>query len=443
MKPDVCLGRADDVGKQKPQPACRRHSADMRVLVLFGGVPLWGSEKANTKVFEVMRAAGIHSRFVTNRDWGHESIQPELTRLKLEWTVSPFGPRIGRGLGVRGWLRVAAGVVGTNRVFMREMRNYRPTHLYAMNPEYVLYASPAILLCRMPLIYRIGDSPQVHNAVRRCWWRLLTWRISVLVANCEFIYERCRRAGTPAGKIRVIYSTATGADSVNEVAYSGTRRLRVTHYRNNGMAHEWIEIEREDRCLTVVFCGQLSEAKGVGVLVAAALKLIQEGLPLRVLIAGDYSWKNEYAHELIRQVQQSGAAGIRFLGYVNNTADLWSLADLHVCPSCWDEPLSNTVLEAKQAGVASVVFPTGGLPETVEHGVNGWLCDAADEAALERALRHYLENPEEARQQGSAAKKNAETKFGLERFRQQWADVFAGTVQGGWRRKANGNLEVK
>jgi len=76
---------------------------------------------------------------------------------------------------------------------------------------------------------------------------------------------------------------------------------------------------------------------------------------------------------------------IEFAGFVEPRSFLRGL-DLLVVPSTWHEPLGRVVHEAYAEGVPVLVTPMGGMVEIVEHGVTGYLADAADASALARAL---------------------------------------------------------
>lgn len=62
-------------------------------------------------------------------------------------------------------------------------------------------------------------------------------------------------------------------------------------------------------------------------------------------------------------------------GYVEDTtrmADIYNAADLFVIPSLEDN-LPNTVMEAMACGTPCVGFDTGGIPEMIDHGRNGYV----------------------------------------------------------------------
>jgi len=80
-------------------------------------------------------------------------------------------------------------------------------------------------------------------------------------------------------------------------------------------------------------------------------------------------------------------------------------------------------IEAKQAGIPSVVFPTGALPEIIVHGENGWLCSAPTAAALAEGIEYFLADPDRLERAGRAARVSLEP-FSRERFSEAWWQVF-------------------
>ena len=89
----------------------------------------------------------------------------------------------------------------------------------------------------------------------------------------------------------------------------------------------------------------------------------------------------------------------------------------------------NVVLEAKLCGKPSVVFPTGGLPELIEHGVDGYICRDCTVEALGDGIDYFVKNPDARYASGKAARRSLEEKFGQQRFRHEWSEAFLTTAR--------------
>ena len=394
-------------------------SASPRVLVAFGGIPLHGQERANIQVLRALRDQGADVLFVTERNYGHESIQPELDRLGFKWTRGTYPLRWSRGMSIRDVGRQIRDMIRANTDFVRAAREFRPTHIHMVSERFLADLLPAVWWLRKPVVFRLGDLPRQHRSLFRALWRwVYIPTVTQFVGNAGFVESALLEAGVPARKLRRIYSVAP------ERALDAPSDLDA-----DLLAEANGEAPYAGR--TVVYMGQLNEEKGVHQLVEAAIALCQDRDDVRFLIAGDYAWENPFAQNLIASVETAGLKErIRFLGYTKDVPRLLSIADIHVAPSVYEEPLANTVLEAKRAGVPSVVFPSGGLPEVVvESGRDAVLCREKTPEALAEGLTHYLDlNADALADAGRAAQESLAT-LGItpEVFAREWANVYATT----------------
>ena len=372
-----------------------------RILVLFGNVPLYGNERANIETLSALQHAGAEVLFLIRSYWTKETIQPELARQGLRFVEVPYFESVRRGVSPAIWLRNIVGVMSGSFRLLRLLRTTKATHIHVGSTAWVLNFIPALLITRVPLILRAGDVPPQHHLLWRLVWKYARRRAAVIVCDSYFVRDELVALGADPKKCDVIYAPAPARETVP--------RLRS---------------HKATAQLTVLYVGQITESKGVDVLVRVATRLIQE-YPVKFVIAGDYSGRNSFGQALVNRVAQSGLKEvIRFTGFVGDIEGLYSDADLHVVPSVWKEPYGLTVLESKQRGVASVVFPMGGLRETVEHGVDGWVCSAATETELERALRHYFEHPELCDTQGKAAHLSLTCRLKVHEYATRWTQVY-------------------
>src|SRR5690606_3438035 len=307
---DAKLATAPHPAEARPTPRCPR--AATRVLVLFGNIPLLGHERGNIQVFNALKARGVDALFVTHKEYGHEYIQPELDRLGHRWDVATFPRLFSRGMDLGTWVARLRSTARGAVEFWRIGRAYEPTHVHTGHVMHFLALLPVIRLLRVPVVYRLGDAPQQHRPLFRFLWRrVIIPHVSRFVCVSEYIRELLLQAGASPEKTTVIYS------------YPSQRPADLAP----------APIEPFDG-RTVLYMGQLSEEKGVDLLVEAAISLCKEHDDVRFLLAGDYTWQNPFAEALIQQVERLGLSDrIRFLGYVEDVPGLLAAADLHVCPS--------------------------------------------------------------------------------------------------------------
>jgi len=134
-----------------------------------------------------------------------------------------------------------------------------------------------------------------------------------------------------------------------------------------------------------VFTGRLAREKGVATLLGALARARAEGTAMRLRVVGD----GPLRPSLERLTSELGLGdAVKFTGWLpldrveEQLADAWAL----VAPSLWAEPLGLTALEAVVRGIPVIASVTGGLAETVEHGVSGLLFPNGDADALAACL---------------------------------------------------------
>jgi len=127
------------------------------------------------------------------------------------------------------------------------------------------------------------------------------------------------------------------------------------------------------------------------------------------------------------RAQQPDLAGaVNFLGFREDVPALLARASVHCCPSLPElrEGFGLVVLEAKLAGLPSVVTPSGNLPEMIDHRRDGWICERTDSGAVADGLEYFLRRPDELAAAGRAAMASAE-RYNERRFTDAWTRVFA------------------
>ncbi len=103
-------------------------------------------------------------------------------------------------------------------------------------------------------------------------------------------------------------------------------------------------------------------------------------------------------------------ADVRFLGKIDSVAPLLAGAALFLLPS-QSESFGLSALEALACGVPVVASRVGGVPEVVQHGVTGWLCDLGDVEAMAAAAIHVLSDATRWQAASDAAAADARARF--------------------------------
>lgn len=169
--------------------------------------------------------------------------------------------------------------------------------------------------------------------------------------------------------------------------------------------------------ITILHVGRLERIKGIEVLAKAIPEVVAQVPYVRFVFIGQdmkdvkgYSWKARLQHHF----RETGVEeNVLLLGGVDQSTLLawYRSADIAVVPSLNYESFSYTCAEAMAAGLSIVASRIGGIPETIDDGVNGRLVNPGDHKGIARALLNLIQNEEERQRMGFAGKLKAKAKF--------------------------------
>lgn len=266
------------------------------------------------------------------------------------------------------------------RIFARE----KPDVVVVNISKDVEVGAVAARLCRIPVVHRVGLLEDYRGTPgERVRHRLLIDRVLV-----------------PSDYLRQGLLTRFPWLQPEEVeAIPNSKRMERFACR-----------ERPDRAEVVVgVTSQLSPSKGHTYLLRAVAKLAEEGVRLRVRVAGTGALEPALRDEAARL----GLADvIDFCGFQRDIPTFLAGLDAYVLPSL-NESFSNAVLEAMSSGLPVIAFEAGGVPEVV--GGAGILTPPRDVPALAAALRRIATDPDLRRSLGSAARARAAEHYDLGR----------------------------
>jgi glycosyltransferase involved in cell wall biosynthesis len=137
---------------------------------------------------------------------------------------------------------------------------------------------------------------------------------------------------------------------------------------------DYLSAERGDGDY-LAFVGRITEDKHVDWAVEVARRA---GLPLRVAAKID-PVDEEYWQSTIRPLFDR--CGVDFLGELEESQKPAFLAGARAMlfPIDWPEPFGLVMIESLAAGTPVIAMRRGSVPEVIEHGVSGSICDSIDE----------------------------------------------------------------
>jgi glycosyltransferase involved in cell wall biosynthesis len=134
----------------------------------------------------------------------------------------------------------------------------------------------------------------------------------------------------------------------------------------------------------LAFLGRICPEKRADLAIKIAA---QSGLPLEIAAKVD-KVDQEYFKSVIEPLLAESKASVEFVGEINEQQkpEFLSGAKALLFPIDWSEPFGLVMIEAMACGTPVIAFNRGSVPEVIDHGVTGFICEDVQGAvgALQR-----------------------------------------------------------
>ncbi len=208
-------------------------------------------------------------------------------------------------------------------------------------------------------------------------------------------------------KISVIYN------GIDENAF---KNITVGTFRAN------YGIDKNDPVIGMV--ANLDQIKRHADLIKAFSIVVGKYRNARLVFAGEGPEKTSLRDLAVRM---NLADRIYFLGNLDNVLSI--IADMDVCVLCSEsEGLSNAVIEYMGCAKPIICTNTGGNPELITNGYNGYLVDVRDADAIARKLELLLSDYKLMREMGNNGYKRFKNNFGIEKMVQSHMNLYSGLL---------------
>jgi len=277
--------------------------------------------------------------------------------------------------------------------FPRFLRLARGSYNVVHTHSYRDYVVPAAA-CRLAAVPVVVMTRHLPHSFRNRVTAFACGRVFYdrIIAISAFIRDRLIRDGVPPSRIALIHN------GIESAPWQGRDTSRVRQ-----------ELGIPESAFVVAGAGRIVPEKGFDYLVRATEVILERGVDVHCLIAGDGD-----KSQLEGVVSSSKVNGrVHLLGFRDDVPDIYAGSDVVAVPSVWDEPFGYSVVEAFAAGRPVVASRTGGMVELVT-GESGYLVPPGRAGAIAEALLELVRDPNKLRRMGKSASVRAED-FTLER----------------------------
>jgi glycosyltransferase involved in cell wall biosynthesis len=167
----------------------------------------------------------------------------------------------------------------------------------------------------------------------------------------------------------------------------------------------------------LAFLGRVSPEKGLDAAITIA---VESRMPLKIAAKVD---KVDYDYFKATIEPLLSLPNIEFIGEIpeGQKAEFLSGAKALLFPINWSEPFGLVMIEAMACGTPVIAFNRGSVPEVVDHGLTGYICD--DIAGAICALKHLDELSRDE------IRARFECRFSAKVMAQHYVDAYAAVSQ--------------
>ncbi|MAM88047.1 MAG: hypothetical protein CME36_12155 [unclassified Hahellaceae] len=273
--------------------------------------------------------------------------------------------------------------------YARSLRKQGFSVVHAFFNDASVIAPPTMRLAGLKTLISRRDMGFWYSGTYLKALRLTGRCVHAAVCNSKAVAEITSRfEKMPPGKIHVIYNGYPDMSSGEQVSAPWESRSEAE--------------------VVVGIVANLRPIKRIDDLIEAIGLLAREGLHLKLNVIGGGD-----PHAYMEQVRRLGLEGhVHLLG--SQPEPERHIRDFDIAVLCSEtEGFSNAIIEYMRCGKPVVCTRTGGNPEIVEEGLNGYLVPVGDVEALADRIRKLAENPQLREKMGKVGRSQLADKYSM------------------------------
>jgi len=251
----------------------------------------------------------------------------------------------------------------------------RKEHIDVVHINYYSWGHSSIFaayLLRLNIVSRAGLNATVNNPSLKL--------IKHYVANCK---EQAQSliSSVHRNKVHIV------GDLVDVGRLKNAKKLELPFFDNS-------------KKLKILYVGQLSERKGIHILIEAIANLLEK--PDVALVGGDWD-ANGYPLAMKKMIDDNNLNdAIKLVNHRNDIPSIMKESDILVLPSL-AEARPRIILEAMFLGKCVIASSVGGIPDMICDGETGLLVQPNDPLMLSKTLQKLQNNKATVQMLGAAA----------------------------------------
>lgn len=223
-------------------------------------------------------------------------------------------------------------------------------------------------------LHQSGPFDVVHSFARLAYLlpTMLMTSLPIIQSYQRIISPRSVRVGSLLARGSLIFTSCSASNA------APVRHL-IDNWR---IIHNGVDVSKYNFVNSVpqnaplVFLGRIERIKGTHTAIEVALRT-----GYRLLIAGNFAAQGEHAEYFKQEIlPYCDGKQIELIGPVDDAKKntLLGQAAALLFPIEWDEPFGIVMVEALACGTPVIAFRQGSVPEVIEHGRTGFVCDTVE-----------------------------------------------------------------
>ena len=229
--------------------------------------------------------------------------------------------------------------------------------------------------------------------------RLSVWGLrhaTAIFAVSDFVRDSLHELGLSDKKIHTVYNAVDSEhfnpDQIHDTGKSIRQRFGIP-----------------TEAPLIGIAARMNPWKGQRELIGAASRLRETHPNLHVLIIGASVAEMQADYE--RRAREGGIADrVHFVGFQKDVRPFLRAFDLFVHPS-YEEPFGLAIVEAMAMRKPVIACNSGGVPEIITQGKDGWLVEPHSEEAVAAGISALLASPDKRQRMGECARETVLARF--------------------------------